>query len=386
MEVELHQAIDEIDSALWDELAPAENPFLSHRFLAILERSGSAARETGWHPLHAVIKDRGEMLAVVPMYLKSHSYGEYVFDWGWADAFQRAGGDYYPKLQSAVPFTPVPGPRVLMRQGDKQRLPEVGVALKQVADRLAFSSFHLTFCTYEEWQALGDVGFLQRRGIQYHWENRDYSGFDDFLADLRSSKRKMIRKERRRVQQDEIEVRMLRDPDEVATALEAFYPFYLSTVDKRWGSAYLHQRFFSMLAREMSEKVAFAAAHRDGRLIAGALNLVGSDTLYGRNWGCLQDCEFLHFETCYYQAIEHAIAQKLQRVEAGAQGPHKLQRGYAPVLTYSVHYVRHESFRDAISRFLVAENREIDGRMEEMLGSTPFHRQNPDHSSPRVQS
>ncbi len=381
MQVELHQSIDEIEPALWDDLAPSDNPFLSHQFFSILERSGSASRQTGWTPLHAVLKDGNDTLAIVPMYLKGHSYGEYVFDWGWADAFQRAGGDYYPKIQVAVPFTPVPGARIFLRQGGGERLVEVGYALQEIVCRLELSSMHVTFCMEDEWRALGRSGFLLRRGIQYHWENRGYSCFDDFLGDLRSSKRKMIRKERKRVNQDGIEVRMLQDPLEVAAALDAFYPFYLSTIDKRWGSAYLKRSFFRMLANEMSDKVVFAAAYRSGRLVAGALNLVGADTLYGRNWGCLEDYDFLHFEACYYQAIDHAIAKGLKRVEAGAQGPHKLQRGYAPALTYSAHYIPNESFRQAIARFLDHENREIGERMQELNQMTPFHRTGTDENS-----
>jgi predicted N-acyltransferase len=307
------------------------------------------------------------------MYLKSHSYGEYVFDWGWANAYERAGGRYYPKLQVAVPFTPVPGPRLLVR-------PEVGAparamlahALVSAAEQLNVSSLHVTFCHEDEWDALGNAGLLKREGMQYHWHNRGYGTFDDFLGTLKSSKRKTIRKERARVSEQGLSLEVLTGATLSPDIWDAFYPFYRSTVDKRWGSAYLTKRFFARLGETMPERVVLMMARHGGRYVAGALNLLGADTLYGRVWGCRREFEFLHFEACYYQAIEFAIRHGLARVEAGAQGPHKLQRGYEPVATYSAHWIRDAGFRDAVERFLVQERRDMASEMGHLRAVLPY--------------
>ena len=320
LQVKLVQGIGQIDAHVWDACIGPDQPFLSHAFLSALEDSGSASQRTGWLPLH-LVEAGGELIGCAPMYLKSHSYGEYVFDWGWANAYERAGGTYYPKLQVSVPFTPVPGPRLLVR-------PEVGAparamlahGLVSAAEQLKVSSLHVTFCRENEWDELGAAGLLKRQGVQYHWHNRGYQTFDDFLGALKSSKRKTIRKERARVREQGLSVEVLTGDALTPDIWNVFYPFYLSTVDKRWGGAYLTKRFFARLSETMPERVVLMMARHQGRYVAGALNLVGADTLYGRVWGCRREFEFLHFEACYYQAIEFAIGRGLARVEAGAQG------------------------------------------------------------------
>jgi uncharacterized protein len=373
VQVKLVQGIGQIEARLWDACVGPDQPFLSHAFLSALEDSGSASQRTGWLPLHLVVEAGGELIGCAPMYLKSHSYGEYVFDWGWANAYERAGGTYYPKLQVSVPFTPVPGPRLLLR-------PEVGApargmlahALVSAAEQLNVSSLHVTFCREDEWDTLGNAGLLKRQGVQYHWHNRGYGTFDDFLGTLKSSKRKTIRKERARVSEQGLSIEVLTGDTLTPDIWEAFYPFYLSTVDKRWGSAYLTKRFFARLGETMPERVVLMMARHGGRYVAGALNLLGADTLYGRVWGCRREFEFLHFEACYYQAIEFAIRHGLARVEAGAQGPHKLQRGYEPVATYSAHWIRDSGFRDAVERFLVQERREMASEMGHLRAGLPY--------------
>jgi len=363
LEVKLVQGIAELDAASWDACVGPDQPFLGHAFLASLEESGSASSTTGWLPLHAVVEQDGQLLGCAPMYLKSHSYGEYVFDWGWADAFQRAGGRYYPKLQVAVPFSPVTGPRLLARADDggdvDQRRRLLAAGLVEVAKKLRVSSLHVTFCTKAEWRLMGEMGMLQRQGQQFHWHNRGYQSFDDFLGSLKSSKRKTIRKERARVAQQGLTLEALTGAALTPAIWDVFYPFYRATVDKRWGSAYLRKRFFQQLGESMADRVVLVMARHGGRYVGGALNLLGADTLYGRIWGCRQEFEFLHFEACYYQAIEFAIAHGLARVEAGAQGPHKLQRGYEPVPTYSAHWIRDAGFRDAVERFGAKRVREL---------------------------
>jgi predicted N-acyltransferase len=366
----LHGNIAEIGAAEWDRCAGAENPFVSHAFLSCVEQSGSAGARTGWLPRHAALRDSaGTLVAAAPMYAKSHSYGEYVFDHGWARAFEQAGGDYYPKLQVAVPFSPVPGPRLLCN-------PHAGVPRAALADALArvcremrLSSVHVTFCTKSEYGALGEEGWLQRLGVQYHWENHGYADFDGFLAALSSRKRKSIRRERRDAQSCGLEFVALRGGDITARDWKAFYKFYESTVDRKWGSAYLTEKFFPLLGERLGDRVVLMLARDAGKPVAGALNLMGADTLYGRNWGCLGDYPFLHFELCYYQALDFAIAQGLARVEAGAQGEHKIQRGYLPALTYSGHWIGHPGLRRAIAQFLEQER---PARLAELEGLSEF--------------
>jgi predicted N-acyltransferase len=371
----------EVPAAAWDACAGGDNPFLSHAFLEALEESGSATAKTGWLPQHLLVEDPGgRLLAAAPLYLKSHSYGEYVFDWGWADAYERAGGRYYPKLQCAVPFTPVPGPRLLVHpeapEGTQAALIE---ALAEVARRHRVSSLHVTFPTEPEWRALGAAGFLQRQGQQFHWQNRGYRDFDDFLDALASRKRKQIRRERRDALAGGIEVRVLAGAEITKRHWDAFFRFYISTSNRKWGDPYLTRRFFDLLGERLPERVALVVAEKEGAIIAGALNLIGRDALYGRNWGCLGDFPFLHFECCYYQAIEFAIARGLARVEAGAQGPHKIQRGYLPVPTYSAHWIADPALERAIADFLRREGRGVERERAHLVGFSPY-RGDDDHS------
>ena len=373
LQVKLVQGIGQIEARTWDACVGPDQPFLRHAFLSALEDSGSASQRTGWLPLHLLAESGGELIGCAPMYLKSHSYGEYVFDWGWASAYERAGGTYYPKLQVAVPFTPVPGPRLLVRpgQGGTARA-TLAHGLVSAAEQLGVSSLHVTFCREDEWHELGAAGLLKRQGVQYHWHNRGYRDFDDFLASLKHSRRKTIRKERARVTEQGLSIEVLTGDALTPDIWDAFYPFYRSTVDKRWGGAYLSKRFFTRLGETMPEQVVLVLARHQGRHVAGALNLIGEDTLYGRIWGCRRQFEFLHFEACYYQAIEFAIERGLARVEAGAQGPHKLQRGYEPVPTYSAHWIRDPGFRAAVERFLAEERAEMACEMEQLRDLLPY--------------
>jgi predicted N-acyltransferase len=372
IEVRLAQGIDEIAATDWDACAGADQPFLSHAFLKALETSGCATGESGWLPLHLIAEQQGQMIACAPMYLKSHSYGEYVFDWGWANAYERAGGRYYPKLQVAVPFTPVPGPRLLARPGVEIAKTALVQGLLSAASQIDCSSLHITFCEETEWRELGGAGMMQRTGVQYHWHNRGYASFDDFLSVLKSSKRKMIRKERAKVRNQGLEIETLTGDRLTPEIWDHFYPFYRATVDKRWGGAYLTKRFFRDIGALMPERIVLVMARLDGRYVAGALNLLGSDTLFGRNWGCLQDFDFLHFEACYYAAIDFAIERGLARVEAGAQGQHKLQRGYEPVPTYSTHWIRDPNFRKAVARFLDEERADMAFEREQLKDLLPY--------------
>ena len=369
----LHPAIAAIAASEWDACAGTDNPFVSHAFLSAVEDSGSASARTGWLPQHAVLRDgAGRVVAAAPMYAKSHSYGEYVFDHGWAHAFERAGGKYYPKLQVAVPFSPVPGPRLLVRPDADVAPTELAGALAQACQQLNLSSVHVTFCTQQDWNMLGEAGWLQRLGTQFHWENAGYATFDDFLGALSSRKRKTLRRERRDANAAGLEFVTLRGGDISRKHWAAFFEFYKSTVDRKWGSAYLTRNFFPMLSERLGDAVVLMMAMRGGTPVAGALNLMGTDALYGRNWGCRGDWPFLHFELCYYRAIDFAIAHGLKRVEAGAQGEHKIQRGYLPKPTYSAHYIAHPGLRRAIAEFLEAERLEKLEQMAALSEYSPF--------------
>ncbi|KAA2215218.1 N-acetyltransferase [Pseudoroseomonas oryzae] len=369
----LHPAIAEIPAAEWDACAGPDNPFTSHAFLSALEDSGSASRRTGWLPQHVALRDaEGRLVAVAPAYAKSHSYGEYVFDHAWADALERAGGRYYPKLQVAVPFSPVPGGRLLVRPGSGIAWAGLGQALAQVTEQLDLSSAHVTFCSEAECQALGEAGWLPRTGTQFHWHNDGYNSFEDFLGALSSRKRKQLRRERRDAQSAGLAFRALQGAAITPRHWEAFHRFYMDTVDRKWGSAYLTARFWPMLSERLGERVVLMVAERDGEPVAGALNLMGSDTLYGRNWGAVAEAPFLHFELCYYQAIDFAIARGLKRVEAGAQGQHKIQRGYLPVPTFSAHWIRHRGLRRAVAEFLEAERPAVAEQMALLADASPF--------------
>ncbi|MEM5584246.1 GNAT family N-acetyltransferase [Roseibium sp. AS2] len=354
------------------------NPFLSHAFLEALEAAGCACAETGWLPRHMVLEDTsGEILGAVPAYLKSHSQGEYVFDHGWADAFHRAGGDYYPKLQISVPFTPATGRRFLTGPGINREagLQALAAGLVQVCQRTGASSVHATFLTKPEWDTLGELGYLQRTDQQFHWENQGYESFEDFLADLASRKRKAIRKERREaLSADGIEVEWVTGADLTEAHWDAFYTFYVDTGSRKWGRPYLNRKFFSLINERLAERTLLVLAKRHGRYIAGALNFIGSQTLFGRNWGCTEHHPFLHFELCYYQAIDFAIAHGLKRVEAGAQGAHKLARGYLPATTYSAHWIAHEGLHDAVADFLEHERRAVERENAALADHAPFRK------------
>ncbi len=364
-----------IPGADWDSCAGADNPFVGHAFLLAIEESGSATAETGWGPSHLIARDAGgTLVGAVPMYLKGHSYGEYVFDHSWAEGYRRAGGRYYPKLQACVPFTPVPGPRLLVRPGPQaERVREaLAATLAGLPKRLGVSSLHLTFCTADEAELLEDAGCIIRRGFQFHWENRGYADFEAFLAGLSHSRRKSIRKERREVAAQGVEHVRLTGGDIKAEHWDAFFEFYISTSDRKWGSPYLTRDFFDRLGATMADKVLLVMARRSSEWVAGALNLIGRDALYGRNWGCSGDFRFLHFETCYYQALEFAIERGLARVEAGAQGEHKLQRGYMPVPTWSAHTMREPGFQTAVADFCRREAEAVGEHIAALAAEGPF--------------
>ena len=381
--IEVHSAIAEIDAGQWDACA-GDDPFTRHSFLSALEDSGSVTAENGWLPQHLSLSDSdGRLIAAAPLYLKNHSYGEYVFDWGWADAYERAGGRYYPKLQCAVPFTPVTGRRLLVTgdvtAGRKAEL-EAGLAagMIQLAERHNVSSLHITFPTEPEWWNLGELGLLQRTGQQFHWRNDGYPDFDAFLDSLASRKRKQIRKERRVVAEAGLDVLTLTGDDLEERHWDAFYRFYRDTSERKWGSSYLTREFFSLLGERAADDVVLFMVEDAGRPVAGALNLKSSDTIFGRNWGCDAHYKFLHFETCYYRAIDYAIAHGLSWVEAGAQGPHKVQRGYLPRLTYSAHWIADPGFRDAVARFLTDERQGVEREILFMSEHSPFRQSDVD--------
>ncbi|MBQ61604.1 MAG: GNAT family N-acetyltransferase [Gammaproteobacteria bacterium] len=370
-------SIDEIGQAAWDSCAnPAGepfDPFLSFAFLHALEESKSAVAETGWAPYHLVLEDDMDSIkGVVPLYLKSHSQGEYVFDYSWADAFERAGGRYYPKLQCSVPFTPATGRRLLTRDTEYEKYLVSGIM--QVAENMEVSSVHVTFPEESQWNRMGGMGFLQRTDKQFHWLNRGYGTFSDFLVDLSSKKRKNIKRERRAAVVNDIEIELLSGNDLREEHWDAFFTFYRDTGSRKWGSSYLTRQFFSVIGETMPENVLLIMCKRAGRYVAGAINFIGEECLYGRNWGCLEDHPFLHFEVCYYQAIEYAISRGLKRVEAGAQGPHKLARGYLPTQTYSAHWIVNQSFRDAVSHYLNQENRHILEEIDYIEEHSPFRK------------
>jgi uncharacterized protein len=368
-------SLAEVEPTGWDACAGG-NPFVTHAFLQALEQSGSATAETGWLPQHLLLEDSdGQLIGATPLYVKSHSYGEYVFDHGWAAAYERAGGRYYPKLQVAVPFTPVPGPRLLLHPNapPESRRQLIG-GLVAVAKRTGVSSLHVTFPTADDCDAFVAAGLLRRIGRQLHWENQGFSTFDDFLAVLNARKRKQIKRERRDANAA-VTIELLSGDDLKSRHWDAFFRFYISTSDRKWGPPYLTRAFFDLLGERMANRVLLVMAKHDGRYVAGALNLIGSDTLYGRNWGCIGDFPFLHFEACYYRAIEFAIARGLKRVEAGAQGEHKIQRGYLPQPTYSAHWIRDAGFRQAVEDFLQRESLAVKSEMEELEeGLSPFRR------------
>ena len=364
--------VSSFDAAAWDACAGTANPFVSHAFLSALEDSGSATARNGWQPLPIAFDEAdGTLAGVAPAYAKSHSQGEYVFDHSWADAWERAGGRYYPKLLIAAPFSPVPGPRLLARTPEAARALIAGA--EALVDRHKMSGAHANFVADDQLDLFRDAGWLIREGTQFHWANRGYATFDDFLGDLASRKRKAIRKERSSAVEG-LEIVHLTGSELTEAHWDAFWYFYQDTGSRKWGQPYLTRSFFSMLGERMPDKVLLMLALRDGTPIAGALNLIGADTLYGRYWGCREDVPFLHFELCYYQAIDAAIARGLGRVEAGAQGEHKLARGYVPVPTWSAHYIPDAGFRSAIADFIARERRAVEQNMAFLGEMTPFRK------------
>jgi predicted N-acyltransferase len=386
VQVRVANRLQDIPAARWDSLAnPAasgdasadtHNPFVSHAFLSALEDSGCVGGRSGWQPVHILVEagDAGEVVAAAPCYAKSHSQGEYVFDHGWADAYERAGGRYYPKLQVSVPFTPVTGPRLLVSpQADRDTARAALVAgLRALREKIGASSIHLTFLPKADWDALGEDGLLQRVDQQFHWLNEGYAGFDDFLAALSSRKRKTIRRERRDALGAGITIEILTGREITEAHWDAFFAFYMDTGSRKWGRPYLNRRFFSLVGERMPERLVLFLAKRAGRYIAGAINFVGDTTLYGRNWGCIEDHPFLHFELCFYQAIDYAIAHGLARVEAGAQGEHKLARGYRPVATYSAHDIADPALRRAVAEDLTRERSYVAEAAAELSEALPF--------------
>jgi predicted N-acyltransferase len=354
------------------------NPFISHDFLSSLELSGSVRSRAGWQPMHLLAEAAGgQLLGAVPCYVKSHSQGEYVFDHGWADAYERAGGDYYPKLQVAVPFTPATGRRLLVRPGEQADAVRNALAdsLADICKRSNASSVHVTFLTEPEWQLLGERNYLLRTHRQFHWENAGYANFDDFLGALSSRKRKVIRRERAEALEHGITVDLLTGSDLTESAWDAFFDFYMDTGSRKWGRPYLTRSFYSLVGERMRHRILLVMARRNGRYVAGAINFIGSDTLFGRHWGCIEHHPFLHFELCYYQAIQYAIEQKLERVEAGAGGSHKISRGYMPMTTYSAHYIDDPRLRKAIADFLTHERMHVAAEIEEYAEAAPFRKE-----------
>ena len=383
-------ALADIPRAEWDQLDGASrldlsrnnyNPFISQSYLGALEESGAVASDTGWMPRHLVLEDdTGKLLGAMPVYVKSHSMGEYVFDHGWADAYERAGGRYYPKLQASVPFTPATGPRLLTRQGiDAGPVRQaLAAGARTLTERLGLSSAHATFIPEEELPAFEEEGYLHRTDQQFHFTNDGYGAYDDFLETLASRKRKNLRKERRTALENGIEIDWLTGSDLTEDIWDTFFAFYMDTAGRKWGRPYLNRTFFSLIGERMADDILLVMARRDGRYVAGAINFIGSDTLYGRHWGCVEDHPFLHFEVCYHQAIDFAIDRKLRTVEAGAQGEHKLARGYLPVTTHSAHFIAHPGLREAVANYLEHERRDVAAVGEALTGHAPFRKGDPD--------
>ena len=378
----------EIGAPIWDRLARGQArtlpyPFTRHAFLCALEESGSATAKTGWRPLHLLLERDNTAVALLPLYLKNHSYVEYVFDHGWAEAFGRAGGRYYPKLQASIPFTPATGPRFLIANGEAET--ETARMLLKAAehavDEMHASSLHITFMTKPEWDLAGQEGFLRRTDKQFHWENRGYDSFGAFLADLSSAKRKNLRKERAAVTAEGVSFEWLSGGDLTEGVWDAFFDCYTTTGNQKWNPPYLTRDFFSRAGENMGEQILLVMAKQNGRYIGGALNFFDDTTLYGRNWGCVGYVPFLHFEACYYQAIDFAISKQLARVEAGAQGAHKLLRGYLPQPTYSAHYIAHPGLRRAVADYLENERAAVAEHIEELEEQAPFRKTHPSTSS-----
>ena len=378
MTVRLADGVGGIGARAWNACANPDNladphPFTRYEFFEALEASGSASARAGWQPAHLVLEENDAVAGILPAYLKSHSQGEYVFDHPWADALERAGGDYYPKLQCSVPFTPVTGPRILTGNAEHRAL--LLAAGKAVTDQIGASSLHITFLQKAEWEAAGRQGYLLRNDRQFHWRNRGYKDFEQFLGELSSAKRKNLRKERAAVAQEGVHFEWLTGHDITEAHWDHFFEFYMDTGSRKWGQPYLNRDFFSRIGASMADQILLILAKRGQKYIAGALNLMGEGVLYGRNWGALEYVPFLHFETCYYQAIDFAIARGLSKVEAGAQGEHKLLRGYMPEETYSAHYIAHRGLRRAVDQFLAQERAAVSEHIDELARHGPFKKE-----------
>ncbi len=380
-------SMSEVDAAGWSALAGTSragatpehpyNPFVSHAFLSALEDSGSATAGTGWLGQHLILEDDGGAIGgALPCYLKNHSQGEYVFDYGWADAYERAGGRYYPKLQSSVPFTPATGPRLLAPADERRGIVQNALTegLKTLAGRHGVSSAHVTFVPDDEIGLFEKHGYLHRTDQQFHFMNEGYGSYDDFLESLASRKRKNLRKERRAALENGIEIDWLTGRDLTEDVWDTFFHFYMDTGSRKWGRPYLTREFFSLAGERMADDILLVMAKRNGRYVAGAINFIGSDCLFGRHWGCIEDHPFLHFEVCYHQAMDYVIARGLDRAEAGAQGQHKLARGYVPVTTHSAHFITHGGLRRAIEDYLEQERDEVEHVGEVLAGHAPYRK------------
>ncbi|MEH3108766.1 MAG: GNAT family N-acetyltransferase [Agrobacterium cavarae] len=382
--IRVAQSFKDIAPESWNSLSGASrlpsatpyNPFISHAFLSALEESGSATAKTGWLGQHLLLaRSDGRLMGAVPGYLKNHSRGEYVFDHGWADAFERAGGRYYPKLQCSVPFTPATGPRLLTTGLDAAAFQQVlASGLQQVTEKLGISSAHVTFANEGEIEALEDEGFLHRTDQQFHFINEGYRDHSDFLDALSSRKRKTLKKERRSALENGIEIDWLTGSDLTENIWDQFFTFYMDTGSRKWGKPYLTRAFYSLIGERMADDILLVMAKREGKYVAGAINFIGGDALYGRHWGCIEDHPFLHFEVCYHQAIDFALSKGLKRVEAGAQGEHKLARGYTPVTTHSAHYIAHPGLRHAIADYLERERSEVEQINDYLEDHSPFRK------------
>lgn len=372
LSLKIHHQINEINQTDWNRLCGTDYPFLRHEFLQALETTGCVGPEQGWQPLHLTVEQAGEVVAVMPLYMKRHSWGEYVFDWAWADAYQQHGIDYYPKLVTSIPFTPAQGPRLGHSIDLSILIPVITQGLKELCETTGASGWHTLFPGHELKDAFKDQQLLSRLGSQYHWFNHDFSSFDDFLATFTSRKRKNLRKERTKVQQQGVQLTTLSGHEITDFELQSFYRFYQLTYLKRGRQGYLTPEFFQQLRDQMPEQLVMVMASVDQRPVAAALSLRSSDTLYGRYWGCLEEYDSLHFETCYYQGIEYCIKEGLTRFDPGAQGEHKIQRGFQPVETWSCHWIKDAGFRPAVAHFLNEEEQAMRAQINELTGWLPF--------------
>lgn len=375
MRIRVLNGLQQVSPESWNRLAGNANPFVRYEFLRALEDSGCVRAETGWYPQHLLLEnDDNELIAVAPAYLKTHSYGEYVFDWAWADAYERSGHSYYPKLVFAIPFSPVTGPRILAQNLTGDIVEAMAAGARELADARGASSIHWLFTPADLNGHLANNNYMQRTGFQYHWQNHDYANFDDFLAEFSSDKRKKVKRERRLVREQDVRMEIVEGNDMTAQLWDRFYEFYRSTIVNHGAIAYLNREFFGEIGEKLADAIVMVFAWQDDECIAGSINLKGDDALFGRYWGSDRFVDHLHFETCYYTAIEYCIANGFKRFEAGAQGGHKLSRGFLPTPTYSMHWLRHQEFSDAVERYLQQEQDGIEYQLNELNEHTPFKR------------